>query len=322
MPTQFSIDAANANANKTGAVYAPDDPRATLAPLQNAYDVAQSAAMQPIPEAPLRPAGGFSNSGDAVEFRNAMRAHNQAVSDAKNYSETAKYMHDALHQAQVHADAGDFHAAVAKIPLDDPALAEKMTALLAKHPGSASDPGVQDTLNMRLTANQRHIQNREAQYKDEVANHAAGTKIIQEGLADGTILPSDLQWDPKDPNAKQPGFIVKNPITGRPQFDLENLATISATRTAQGIGSKAAAKSAQDRKDAIAEATYLAKAQTDMTEGTPEYAAATARMAELNKSIMGPSTKRAGTATVAPGAAPAGTPAPKSYTPGQYIIKH
>lgn len=277
--------------------YAPNDPRAAIAGAQANLAAVQAAAPTAIPEMPIRPEGGFTNAGDIRAYRSAMQAHNQALQSAKEYAETSKYMSDALHQAQIHADAGDFHSEFAHIPLDDPNITAKTTALLAKYPGAASDPSVQHSLSIKLDANAKHTALSMANAKEEEAHQQKASKIISEGLQDGSILASDLQWDPK--SGALPKFIQRNVITGKPEYNTDYLEQLSGSRTAAGIGTKAARNDAAQRSEAMRQADYLKKSLADMDAGTPEYQSAQDQINELNKTIFAPVKKRAGVAQAA-----------------------
>jgi hypothetical protein len=325
----FSIDKANApvaatmaigrGASGVGTAYPVGDPRNAIAAAQANYDAVQSLMPTAIPAAPIRPEGGFTNPGDAQAYRSAMKNHNQALLDAKNYAETSKYMHDALHQAQVHADAGDFHAAFAKIPLDDPDMAAKASAILAKSPGAASDPSVQESLNMRLAANQRHSALQEQHAKEAEAHQETGYKIMAQGLSTGILSDKDFaqNYDGK-PGTPLPSYMELNSITGKPQLNIGWLQKTIAERQGMGLGTKA---DKEEMATALQKfnAMNAALKDPDLDPDSEEAQGYKLTRKEALKAISAGTApaKTAAVAGAAPAATPAGTPPPTQ----SFVIK-
>ncbi len=292
--------------------FAEGDPRAIIQPTQEAYNAALAHVQAPIPEAPVRPDGGFQNPGQALEYRNSMRAHNQALSDAAHYADTAKYLHDTLHNAQIKADAGAFHTEFAHIGADDPEIHAKASALLAQSPLAASDPSVLHSLNMKLEANAKHVALNEANQKSEEAYNEKASKVIAAGKAEGTLLDSDFpEWDGK---GKMPQMYQRNPRTGNIGYNMDFAAQLSASRRAQGIGTKA-----ETAEMAAARHTYdamkLALANPDLLDTDPKKAMYLAAQDQALQTIAtGTAPNKPATAAAGQqgtGVAPASKPASK-----------
>jgi len=256
MPTDFTGN--DPNKFQDVQQYAPGDPRAAIAAATANYENVTANAPGPIPEMPTRPDGGFTDRGQVQDYRNAMHAHNTALNDAKNYAETAKYFHDALHQANVAADAGAFHTDFAHVAIDDPQMQDKAAAILAKNPGAASDPSVIHSLNMKLNANAKHLALTEANAKQEEAYQEKASKVIAAGIADGSLTNEDFPvWDGK---SAMPKYLQRNPRTGNVVYNLDYVTQQSAAKKAAGYGNKAetaemtaAHKTAAEMKAALAD---------------------------------------------------------------------
>lgn len=296
--------------------YAPGDPRAAIAAATANYQNVTANAPGPIPEMPTRPDGGFTNPGDITAYHNAMHAHNTALNDAKNYAETAKYFHDALHTAQVAADAGDFHTAFAHVAIDDPDMQDKAAAILAKSPGAASDPSVIHSLNMKLNANAKHLALNEANAKQEEAYQEKASKIVAAAKADGTLTAADFPaWDGK---GAMPKVYQRNPRTGNLVYNLDYIQQTAAANKAAGQGTKSdSAEVALARETAKSMQASLADPDLDPNDpDIPTYKAAL-RQARLTIAKGSAPSKAA---AAAPDVTPA-TP-PPTFTPQQFIIRH